>query len=65
MNMNTNKKASIARLVRINRGHLEDVDNLYAGDVGATFGVDCTPGTTFTSGSLNYLVVCRVFSICS
>ncbi|XP_005189401.2 elongation factor G, mitochondrial [Musca domestica] len=48
-NARTNKKVRLARLVRLHSNNMEDVNEVYAGDIFALFGVDCASGDTFTT----------------
>ncbi|XP_015610432.1 elongation factor G, mitochondrial [Cephus cinctus] len=48
-NTRTNKKVRIARLVRLHSNQMEDVHEVYAGDIFALFGVDCASGDTFVT----------------
>ncbi|CAG9862971.1 unnamed protein product [Phyllotreta striolata] len=48
-NMRTQKKVRIARLIRLHSNNMEDVNEVYAGDIFALFGVDCASGDTFTT----------------
>ncbi|XP_013100626.1 elongation factor G, mitochondrial [Stomoxys calcitrans] len=48
-NARTNRKVRLARLVRLHSNNLEDVNEVYAGDIFALFGVDCASGDTFTT----------------
>ncbi|KAG7807565.1 hypothetical protein KL921_004323 [Ogataea angusta] len=50
----TGKKLKIARLVRMHSNDMEDVDEVGAGEICATFGIDCASGDTFTDGQVNY-----------
>lgn len=46
-NARTNKKVRLARLVRLHSNQMEDVNEVFAGDIFALFGVDCASGDTF------------------
>lgn len=46
-NARTGKKVKLARLVRLHSNNMEDVTEVYAGDIFALFGVDCASGDTF------------------
>lgn len=53
-NVRTNRKVRIARLVRLHSNQMEDVTEVYSGDIFALFGVDCASGDTFvTNQKLN------------
>lgn len=53
-NVRTSKKVRLSRLVRLHSNVMEDVNEVYAGDIFALFGVDCASGDTFvTNPKLN------------
>ncbi|KAL7401195.1 hypothetical protein ABVT39_024683 [Epinephelus coioides] len=48
-NTRSSKKVRVQRLVCLHADQMEDVDQVYAGDICALFGIDCASGDTFTS----------------
>nr|NVI74814.1 iconoclast [Cucujiformia] len=48
-NVRTSRKVRIARLVRLHSNNMEDVNEVFAGDIFALFGVDCASGDTFVT----------------
>jgi len=53
-NANNGKKVKIPRLVRMHSDDMVEIDAAGAGEVVATFGVECSSMDTFTDGKLNY-----------
>jgi elongation factor G len=48
-NTRTTKRIRLSRLVRLHSNQMEDVNEVYAGDIFALFGVDCASGDTFVT----------------
>ncbi|XP_050417815.1 elongation factor G, mitochondrial [Patella vulgata] len=48
-NTRTQSKTKVSRLVRMNADEMEDVSEVFAGDIAALFGIDCASGDTFVN----------------
>uniref|UniRef100_U5EXB5 Elongation factor G, mitochondrial n=1 Tax=Corethrella appendiculata TaxID=1370023 RepID=U5EXB5_9DIPT len=48
-NARSGRKIKTARLVRLHSNNMEDVNEVFAGDIFALFGVDCASGDTFVT----------------
>ncbi len=49
MNVRSDRKIKIGRIVRMHSDKMEDVDSIPAGFIGALFGIECASGDTFAA----------------
>ena len=51
VNSRTQRKHKVGRLVRMHSNSMEDIEESFAGDIVALFGIECASGDTFTDGT--------------
>jgi elongation factor G len=52
VNSRTRKRHKVGRLGRVHAADLEEIEETFAGDIVAMFGIDCASGDTFTDESI-------------
>lgn len=60
-NVRSSKKIRLSRLVRLHSNQMEDVNEVYAGDIFALFGVDCASGDTFVTNPKSNMSMESIF----
>ncbi|XP_012256931.2 elongation factor G, mitochondrial [Athalia rosae] len=60
-NVRTGRKVRVSRLVRLHSNQMEDVTEVYAGDIFALFGVDCASGDTYVADTKLQLSLESIF----
>jgi elongation factor G len=53
VNVRTGKKVKVGRVIRMHADQMEDIDTIYAGYIGALFGIDCASGDSFVAPGLS------------
>lgn len=53
INAKTGNRVKLVRLARMHSDEMEDIESAGAGEICATFGIDCASGDTFTDGKAN------------
>ncbi len=53
VNVRTGKKVKVGRVIRMHADQMEDIDAIFAGYIGALFGVDCASGDSFVAPGLS------------
>jgi elongation factor G len=53
VNVRTGRKIKVGRVVRMHSDQMEEIDAIFAGYIGALFGIECASGDTFVSPGLS------------
>lgn len=62
-NVGMKKRLKVSRMVRMHANQMEDITEIEAGDIFATFGLECSTGDTLTDGNLASNINCSTMFV--